>query len=115
MSRRWVIVSLAVAAVVLAVIGAGAVGATVYDRHASQYLLPGTVIGDVPVGDLRADVAVQTLRDKLEAPLHQPMTVKAGDNEVVTSPWELGYRLDVKAAVDEAQGHATGPMPTRVW
>ncbi|MGH9278349.1 MAG: L,D-transpeptidase family protein [Acidimicrobiales bacterium] len=115
MSRRWVIVSLSVAVVVLAVIGAGAVGATVYDRHASKYLLPGTVIGDVNVGDMRADLAVQTLRDKLEAPLHRELTVKAGDHQVLTTPWDLGYRVDVKAAVAEAQGHAVGPMVTRVW
>lgn len=115
MNRRWVIVSLSVAAVILAVMGAGAVGATVYDRHASKYLLKGTVIGDVDVGDLRTDVAVQTLKDRLEAPLHREMTVKAGDKEVVTTPWSLGYRVDVKAAVREAQGHAEGPLPTRVW
>lgn len=115
MSRRWVVLGLTVAAVVLAVLGAGAVGATVYDRHASSYLLPGTVIGDVNVGDMRSDVAVQTLRQKIEAPLRQPLSVKVGDHEVVTTPWDLGYQVDVKSAVDRALGTATGPLPTRVW
>ncbi|MDQ4097708.1 MAG: L,D-transpeptidase, partial [Actinomycetota bacterium] len=115
MTRRWVVVTLTVAAIVVGVCGAVGAAAVIYDRNASDRLLPGTVIGDVPVGDMPVDEATQLLRDRIEGPLHRPLTVKSGDVEVATTPWDLGLRVDVRAAVRRAQGRADGTLITRVW
>ena len=115
MTRRWVIVTMTVAVIVVTVAGAAGAMATVYDEHASGRLLPGTVIGGVPVGDLPAGRAVRVLRDRIEAPLHRPLTLQSGDVEVATSPWDLGLRVDVRAAVQRAQGRVGGNVVTRVW
>jgi lipoprotein-anchoring transpeptidase ErfK/SrfK len=114
-TRRWLIVSLTVSVVVVGVAGAAGAMATAYDEHASGRLLPGTVIEGVAVGDIRASQAVQVVRDRLEAPLHRPLTLRSGDVEVATSPWDLGLRVDVRAAVRRAQGAVGGNVVTRVW
>ncbi len=115
MTRRWIVVSITVAVVVVALAGTAGALLVAYDRRASGKLLPGTTIQGVAVGDMPAGEAVQVLRDKIEAPLHRSLTLKAGDVEIVTSPWELGLRVDVRAAVRKAQGSADGTLVTRVW
>jgi lipoprotein-anchoring transpeptidase ErfK/SrfK len=115
MTRRWLAVALAVAVIVVGAAGAAGAMATVYDEHASGRLLPGTVIEGVPVGNLPAAEAVQLLRDRIEAPLHRPLTLQSGDVDVATSPWDLGLRVDVRAAVRRAQGEVGGNVITRVW
>ena len=115
MTRRWVIIAMAAAVIVVGVAGGAGAMATVYDEHASGRLLPGTVVEGVPVGNLPAAQAVQVLRDRIEAPLHRPLTLQSGDVEVATSPWELGLRVDVRAAVRRAQGRVGGNVVTRVW
>jgi lipoprotein-anchoring transpeptidase ErfK/SrfK len=114
-TRRWVIVTITVAVIVVGVAGAVGAAAVVYDRNASDRLLPGTVIQEIPVGDMPVDEATRLLRDRIEGPLHRPLTVKSGDVEVTTTPWKLGLQVDVRAAVLRAQGRAGGTLFTRVW
>ncbi|MCA1846840.1 MAG: L,D-transpeptidase [Actinobacteria bacterium] len=109
------ILSLTVAVTVVGLAGSLGAAAAVYDEHSSGRLLPGTTIEGIPVGDMPAGDAIRVLRDKLEAPLHRPLTVQSGDVGVATSPWELGLRVDVRAAVLRAEGRVGGSLLTRVW
>src|SRR5205085_4479927 len=86
-----------------------------YDRGNAGRLLPDTVIEGIPVGGMRAGDAVRLLKDRLESPLHRPLTVKSGVFTMDTSPWDLGLRVDVAAAVRKAQGEASGNAIARVW
>jgi len=106
-----------VAALVLLVGAAGVAGAwaTSYDRRTAERLLPGTTIEGIDVGGMRAPEAVELLRTRLEDPLRRPVTVRAGVGQVETTPWDLGLRVDVGAAVRKAQGTAAGSAIGRVW
>lgn len=109
----WVAVPLAV---VLLLAGGVAVLAATVDREWTSTLPPGTAIEDVPVGGLTADAAVDRLRARLEQPLRRPMTVTAERFEAQTSPWDLGWRVDVEAAVDRAMKRSrAGNVVSRAW
>jgi lipoprotein-anchoring transpeptidase ErfK/SrfK len=64
---------------------------------------------------MRANDAVRLLRDRIEAPLHRPLTVKSGTLTLETTPWDLGLRVDVAAAVRTAQGQTSSNAVARVW
>ena len=109
----WVAIPLVV--VLLLATGVGVLKATV-DRQWSRTLPPGTVIENVQVGGLTKDVAVARLRERLEQPLHRPITVTAEQFEARTSPWDLGLRIDVEAVVDQAMERARGGnLLSRTW
>ncbi|MGI8809707.1 MAG: L,D-transpeptidase family protein [Acidimicrobiales bacterium] len=114
MSRRTV--TLAIVLPVTLVLGlAGVFGAMAIDRHASRTLPSGAFIQGVDVGGLRFDDAVARVREKVEAPLHRPVKVTVDAFQVQTSPWDLGYRVDVPGAVREAMGsRSDGNVLSRV-
>jgi lipoprotein-anchoring transpeptidase ErfK/SrfK len=81
-----------------------AVGAIVLDGRAERKLPSGAFIQGVDVGGLRFDEAVARVREKVEAPLHRPMTLTVDAFRTQISPWDLGYRVDVPAAVGKVMG-----------
>lgn len=107
MNRRTVLLAV-VLPLVLVVAGLGAVGAVIADRHATRSLPRGAIVGGVDVGRLSVGQAVARVRDKVEAPLHRPMKLTVDSFSVQTSPWDLGYRIDVPAAVDRALAGGQG-------
>jgi lipoprotein-anchoring transpeptidase ErfK/SrfK len=102
--RFWaspkVIVGLAVG---LAVAGLGGVVLVAVDRSASARLPSGTIIADVPVGGLDFEAAVVRVRAEVEEPLRRPVVLKTDRYEVTTTPWDLGFRVDVPSRVRVAQ------------
>ncbi|MDQ3979696.1 MAG: L,D-transpeptidase/peptidoglycan binding protein, partial [Actinomycetota bacterium] len=66
-------------------------------------------------GGMAANDAIKVLRDRIEAPLHRPITLRADGFELESSAWDLGYRVDVRAAVRRAMGDTGGTLPTRIW
>jgi lipoprotein-anchoring transpeptidase ErfK/SrfK len=108
-------VAVAVATVIVGVAGCVSAWAATYDRNNADRLLPGTMIQGIPVGGMKIGDAVKVLRDRLEAPLHHDLVVRYGTFEEATSPWDLGLRVDVRAAVRRAHGEASGGLIPRVW
>ena len=94
---------------------AGTLGALAIDRQARRTLPSGAFIQGVDVGGLRFDEAVARVREKVEAPLRRPVTLSVDTFKTQTTPWDLGYRVDVPAAVRQAMGVRTnGNIVSRV-
>jgi len=94
---------------------AGTLGALAIDREAKRTLPSGAFIQGVDVGGLRFADAVARVREKVEAPLRRPVTLTVDTFKTQTTPWDLGYRVDVPAAVREAMGVRTrGNIASRV-
>ena len=114
MSRRTLVLAI-VLPVTVVLAGLATFGALAIDRNARRTLPSGAFIQGVDVGGLRFDEAVARVRDKVEAPLHRPMKLTVDQFEAETSPWELGYRVDVPGAVRQAMGpRRSGNVVTRV-
>ena len=95
--------------------GAGTYGALAVDRNARRTLPSGTFIQGVDVGGLRVAEAVARVRDKVETPLHRPVRLTVDAYETRTTPWELGYRVDVPGAVRRAMAsRGRGNLVSRV-
>jgi lipoprotein-anchoring transpeptidase ErfK/SrfK len=114
MKRGWILAT-ATAVVVILMAGIAAAWAATYDRSMSGRLLPGTEIQGVAVGGMPANDAVRLLRDRIEAPLHRPIKLKVDEFERTTTAWDLGFQVDVRAAVRRAMGDTGGTLPTRIW
>ncbi len=98
-SRRWVPLAASYAAgaataTLVVLVGANAAG--------TGRVRDGTTIGGRPMGDLDVEAAgkaIAALGDELRA---RPMTLFAGDREVVLEPSKIGLTVDVTATVDAA-------------
>jgi lipoprotein-anchoring transpeptidase ErfK/SrfK len=106
-NRRTVLLAV-VLPVVLVVAGLGTVGLVAADRHTRRSVPRGTFVAGADIGGLSAGQAVARVRDKVEAPLHRPMKLTVDSFSVQTSPWDLGYRVDVAAAVRRAVAGGQG-------
>jgi len=91
-----------------------AIGAVAVDRRGQGILASGAFIQGVDVGGLKFDEAVARVREKVEAPLHRPMTLTVDEFKTRVSPWDLGYRVDVPGAVAKAMGSQGGNVLSRV-
>jgi lipoprotein-anchoring transpeptidase ErfK/SrfK len=99
----------------LVLAGLGTFGALAVDRNARRTLPSGAFIQGVDVGGLRFDAAVARVREKVETPLHRPVKVTVDTFQAQTSPWDLGYRVDVPAAVRKAMAsRSRGNIVSRV-
>jgi lipoprotein-anchoring transpeptidase ErfK/SrfK len=106
-SRRTVALAI-VLPLTLVLTLAGAIGAIAIDRRTTGTLPSGAFIQGVDVGNLRFDEAVARVREKVEAPLHRQVDLNVDSFSVRTSPWDLGYRVDVPAAVRRAMDGGRG-------
>src|SRR5438876_8652942 len=75
-----------------AVAGGASAWAIRYDHHTINVLPKDTVIGGVNVGGLRFQAAVDRLKGRLEAPLHEPIHVSAPGFQVDTTAWDMGLQ-----------------------
>jgi len=100
----------------MAVVSGTAAWAVTYDHRSSQTLLPGTVVGGVPVAGLHKAQAVGAVRASVEAPLHRAIHVHTDSFDADTTAWDLGLQVDVPSAVSGAMGHShSGNLFQRVW
>ncbi len=100
----------------LLVAAAATFGILAIDRSARRTVPDGAFIQGVDVGGLRFAEAVARVREKVEAPLHRPLKLTVDQFAVETTPWELGYRVDVPRAVRQAMGpRQSGNVLSRVW
>ena len=114
MSRRALILAV-VLPLTLVLAGLGTFGALAIDRNARRTLPSGAFIQGVDVGGLRFDAAVARVREKVETPLHRPVKVTVDTFQAQTSPWDLGYRVDVPRAVRQAMAsRSRGNVLSRV-
>ncbi len=111
----WAVSTVAALTFLTGFAGAATAWATAYDRSRSDRLLPGTVIEGVAVGGMRAGEAEALLGERLEAPLHRTVTLRSGDVELETTPWDLGLRADARSAVKRALGGSSGTAVARTW
>lgn len=81
------------------------------DNHTAQVLLPGTLVAEVPVGGLAAEDATAAVTAALDERLERRVTLHHEGDSWTTSLAELGARVDVPAAIDEAL-HAASASPT---
>jgi len=107
MSRRTVVIAI-VMPVTLALVLAGVFGALAVDRHARSTLPSGAFIQGVDVGGLRFDDAVARVRTQVETPLRRPIRLTVDTYETQSTPWDLGYQVDVPAAVRRAMSSRSG-------
>jgi lipoprotein-anchoring transpeptidase ErfK/SrfK len=107
----------ALVVLVLCVVFAGASGwAIQYDDHTINILPDNTLIGGVQVGGLGFQAAVDKVKARLEAPLHEPIHVVADGFQADTTAWDMGLQLDVGAAVRRAMGaNHDGNVYQRAW
>jgi len=114
-ARRHPIVVISIVTALVVVSGTTA-WAVSYDHRSAQTMLPGTVVGGVPVGGLHEDRALEAVRARVEDPLHRPIQVHADSFNTSTTAWDLGLRVDVPAAVHRAaiRSHQ-GNLFQRVW
>jgi lipoprotein-anchoring transpeptidase ErfK/SrfK len=105
----------AVSVVLVGVAGGAAAWAGVYDRQHTGRLLPDTLIDGVPVGGMTSAEAMRVLQQQVEGPLHETIHVRSGTVSLDTTAWDLGLRVDVRAAVRKAQGEVGGSLLARVW
>ena len=114
MSRRGLVLAV-VLPLTLVLVGVGTFGALEIDRNVRRTLPSNAFIEGVDVGGLRFEEAVARVREKVETPLHRPVKVTVDAFETETTPWDLGYRVDVPAAVRKAMaGRSGGNVLTRV-
>ncbi len=100
----------------VAVVSGTTAWAVTYDHQAIQTLLPGTVVGGVPVGGLHEAQAVGAVRASVEDPLHRKIHVHTDAFDTDTTAWDLGLQVDVPSAVSGALGHSQkGNLFQRVW
>ena len=100
-----------VVAIVVLVVGAGSLVIVLADNSSAARLASGTVIADVPVGGMSEADAVVRLRPTVEDPLHRTMVLESGDLEIETSPWDLGFRVDLVGTVHKALVSGAGGNP----
>ena len=86
----------------LALLVALAAAAVLYDHSQRNTIAPGVRVGGVNVGGLNADQAFLRVRDRVQAPLQQPVHVTVGGHSFELSAAAAGVTLDAKALADEA-------------
>jgi len=106
-SRRALVLAILLPVTLLVAAGV-TLGALAIDGNAGRHLPSGAFIQGVDVGGLTFDSAVARVRDRVESPLHRPVTLRVDAFEATTTPWDLGYRVDVPAAVRHAMSSSRG-------
>jgi lipoprotein-anchoring transpeptidase ErfK/SrfK len=93
-----------------------AAAALLYDHSQRNIIASGVRVGGVKLGGLTADQAFVRLRDRVEAPLQQPVHVSAAGQSFELSASSAAVSLDAKALADEAvRVSRQGSIFTRVF
>ena len=105
---RWIVL----ACLVLLVCG----GAYGYDRMSATHYFPGTRIGGQLIGSRTVLEAEQILHERFVVPLHRPVVIDGPALHTQASPWDMGFRVDVKIVAREilAEQRRT-PVLERIW
>src|SRR5215216_2995569 len=111
MRHRWFIL----VAVLLLVLGGGAVAAFAYDSSRDDLIAQGVAIAGVDVGGMRTAEATRVVRRELQKPLEQPITVRRGKTRFTLSAEDAGVKADIGGMVEEAlEASRSGTIITRV-
>jgi lipoprotein-anchoring transpeptidase ErfK/SrfK len=87
-----------------------------YDHGRRNTIAAGVHAGGVDLGGLTADQAFLRVRDRVQAPLQQPVHVSAGGHSFELTATAAGVALDPKALADEAvRVSRQGSIFTRVF
>src|ERR687888_1458734 len=100
--------SLVLVAVVVGLLLAVAVGAWAYDATQKSEIARGISAGGVNIGGMSASKAKQVLREKLAAPLEQPLTVMYRHRHFRISAEKAHLQTDVDAMVQQAIDKSRG-------
>lgn len=105
---RWFVL----AGLIVVVLG----GAYGYDRMSATHYFPGTRIGGQLIGSRSVVQAEEILRQRFVVPLNRPVVVTGQALKAEATPWEMGFRVDVKAIAREvlAEQRRT-PVVERIW
>src|SRR5919204_6111494 len=103
--------SLVLVAVVVGLLLAVAVGAWAYDATQKNEIAKGVSAGGVSIGGMSASKARAVLREKLAAPLEQPLTVMYRHQHFRISAQKAHLQTDVDAMVKEAIAKSRGGNP----
>jgi len=107
MSRRKIVAAIVLPVTLFLVLG-GVFAVSAIDSQARRTLPSGAFIQGVDVGGLKFDDAVARVQAKVEAPLRRPIRLTVDTYETQSTPWDLGYRVDVPTAVRQAMKSRTG-------
>src|SRR5439155_14558981 len=112
MRRRWIILFVAV----VALVGALAGGALAYEHSHDDMLADGITIGGVDVGGLDAVAARNKLRQALVVELRSPVIVQSVHSRLSFDRKAFGVRADVDRPIREALAKSRhGNFLTRAW
>ncbi|MEA2550280.1 MAG: hypothetical protein QOE25_49 [Actinomycetota bacterium] len=103
--------------VVLGLVAGGvAFAAYRYDRANHDKILPGVRVAGVDVGGLSREAALAAVQEQVSQRLSTPITISAGGKTWTTTPAELGERVNIEGAVDQAEAVSTTMgWVDRVW
>ena len=87
-----------------------------YDRMSATHYFPGTRIGGQLIGSRSVAEAEAILHQRFVVPLNRPVVVTGPALREEATPWDMGFRVDVKEVAREvlAQQRRT-PFVERVW
>src|SRR5919201_5817527 len=112
MRRRWIVLLVAI----VAVVGALAGGAFAYEHAREDMIAKGITIGGVDVGGLDAAAARQKLGRILAGELRHPVVVQSVHSRLSFDRKAFGVRADVDAPIREALSRSrSGSFVTRAW
>src|ERR687896_256567 len=107
---------LAVLALMLAILLAGAGSLYAYDRSYRTQIAEGVTVNGVDVGGLEPDQARSKLRAALLDPLNRPVTARYEGRRFTLTPQRAQIAIDIDGSVDRALARSReGSMFVRVW
>jgi lipoprotein-anchoring transpeptidase ErfK/SrfK len=101
-STRVAVVIGGAALIVVLVLGGMAFAAYRYEQGRSDRILPGVTIAGVAVGGMTRDQAIAAIQPVANQHLGSSITVSASGRTWTVTPEQLGRRVDVSKAVDNA-------------
>jgi lipoprotein-anchoring transpeptidase ErfK/SrfK len=113
---RWLPIVAGLVAVFLLVLTGAAYAGYRFDQRTSTHILPGVRIAGVAVGGMTREQALDAVQASADRMLDRVITVRAADKVWRVTPRELGTRVDLEAAVDEALSVGSAmAWPSRVF
>ena len=108
--------SLAIAAVLVVALLAGAGGVYAYDRDHEGTIAEGVRVNGVDVGGLTAPRAREKLRSELLEPLDRPVYARYEGRKFTLTPRQAAVGVDIDGSVQRALARSReGTMLTRTW